>query len=179
MTTYTKTSIIALVAIAGTIAASVAYAQNTTTMPVLYNQNNSPVNTGASYLTAGNYYLGAGPSSGGHLIEYYGNGTFYDATIQMYGGSISDPNGTAGAPLGYVMELSAGFNMAVMPTLFNSNNTAVNTGTGFLAAGYYNLGGHQVYYYGNGTFYDPSTQTYGGSISNPKGTAGTSLGYSA
>jgi hypothetical protein len=57
----------------------------------------------------------------------------------------------------------------------------VNT-TGPLAAGYYYLATgaqHQVYYYGNGVFYDPATGTYGGSaVYDANGTAGVSLGYS-
>jgi hypothetical protein len=73
--------------------------------------------------------------------------------------------------------------LATMPVLYNQNGAAVNTGAGSLIAGYYFLGGsqaqggHQVYYYGNGTFYDPTTLTYGGSVRDPSGTAGVNLGY--
>ncbi len=74
--------------------------------------------------------------------------------------------------------------MATMPTLYNSSGQPVNVNTtGPLAAGYYYLAPgaqHQVYYYGNGVYYDPSTGTYGGSsVYDPNGTAGVSLGYSA
>ena len=54
-----------------------------------------------------------------------------------------------------------------------------------LSAGYYYLtsnpssGGLQVQYYGNGTYYNPAIGQYGGNVTNPNGTAGVSLGYSA
>lgn len=72
---------------------------------------------------------------------------------------------------------------AVMPVLYNANGQAVNVNTtGPLAAGYYYLGtgaSQQVYYYGNGVFYNPSTGVYGGSaVYDPNGTAGVALGYS-
>lgn len=73
--------------------------------------------------------------------------------------------------------------MAVMPTLYNQSGTAVNSGNTALAAGWYytqanGSSASQVYYYGNGTYYDPNTRMYGGSVGNPNGTAGVSLGYS-
>ena len=78
------------------------HAQVPSMMPVLYDQAGNPVNTGTGTLGAGYYYLGGGPSTGGHQIYYYGNGTYYDATTQTYGGSTGDPNGTSGAALNYV-----------------------------------------------------------------------------
>lgn len=70
---------------------------------------------------------------------------------------------------------------ATMPVLYNSSGQQVNAGnTTALPAGYYYLAPNstqQVYYYGNGTYYDPAMGTYGGSVSNPFGTAGVSLGY--
>ena len=84
----------------GLFARETAYAQ-TATMPALYNQNGAEVNSGSGTLGAGYYYLGGGPSQGGHQVYYYGNGTYYDATTQTYGGSVTDPNGTAGVVLNY------------------------------------------------------------------------------
>lgn len=80
-----------------------------------------------------------------------------------------------------VVAMAQTYQAATMPVLYNSSGQAVNIGnTTALAAGYYSLspGGQQVYYYGNGTFYNPSTETYGGSVTNPLGTAGVNLGYS-
>jgi len=67
---------------------------------------------------------------------------------------------------------------ATMPVLYNSVNQPANTSGGTLPAGNYtDASGHQIYYYGNGTYYDSTTQTYGGSIYNPSGAAGASLNY--
>jgi hypothetical protein len=69
-------------------------------MPVLYNQSGQAVNNGTTAaVPAGTYYLQAG---GVRPVEYYGNGTYYDPAIMQYGGSVHNPNGTAGADLGYV-----------------------------------------------------------------------------
>jgi hypothetical protein len=72
---------------------------------------------------------------------------------------------------------------AVMPVLYNASGQPVNVNTtGPLAAGYYYLGTgatQQVYYYGNGVFYNPGTGVYGGSaVNDPNGTSGVALGYS-
>ena len=73
---------------------------------------------------------------------------------------------------------------ATMPVLYNQSGMSVNSGAGPLAAGYYYVnagpsqGGQQVYYYGNGTFYNATTMTYGGGVSDPNGTAGVMLNYS-
>ncbi len=70
---------------------------------------------------------------------------------------------------------------ATMPTFYNASGQTVNVGTATaLPAGYYFLspGGQQVYYYGNGTFYNPATGMYGGSVANPNGLSGVTLGYS-
>ena len=74
----------ALTVLVGFGAMSAVHAQTASVMPTLYNQSGSAVNTGLGYLNAGNYYL-----SGGILVQYYGNGTFYDPSIQQYGGSTS------------------------------------------------------------------------------------------
>ncbi len=72
-----------------------AYAQ-TTTMPALYNQAGVEVNNGnVTPLAAGYYFLAPGASANTE-VYYYGNGTYYDSTTGMYGGSVADPNGTAG-----------------------------------------------------------------------------------
>ncbi len=70
---------------------------------------------------------------------------------------------------------------ATMPTIYNAAGQPVNVGnTAALPAGYYYLAPgaqQQVYYYGNGTYYNSSTGAYGGSINDPLGTAGVNLGY--
>lgn len=81
-----------------------------------------------------------------------------------------------------LMPLAASAQMAAtMPVLYNSTGQVVNSGnTTALGAGYYFLnanGTSQVYYYGNGTYYNAATGEYGGSVSNPLGTSGASLGY--
>lgn len=71
---------------------------------------------------------------------------------------------------------------ATMPTFYNTSGQPVNVGiTTALPAGYYFLspGGQQIYYFGNGTFYNPASGTYGGSVSNTLGVAGYNLGYSS
>lgn len=72
---------------------------NQAMMPTLYDQSGNPVNTTNTKVPAGYYFLQTG---GQHQVYYYGNGTYYDASVGQYGGSISDPNGTSGAGLGYV-----------------------------------------------------------------------------
>ncbi len=157
-------------------AVSLVHAQTATTMPVLYNQSGTAVNTSSGYLPVGTYYL-----AGGTQIQYYGNGTFYNPSIQQYGGSIYNSNGTAGASLGYTVA-SSGYQGALMPALFNQSGSQVNMTNSYLSAGYYYTAnnpsmGIQVQYYGNGTYYNPNIRQYGGSVTNPNGTAGVSLGY--
>jgi len=188
MNFLTKALVASLAVAAGAFGIlSVASAQMAAVMPAIYNQYGSEANAGSARLAAGYYYLGGGLSMGGHQIEYFGNGTFYDSTYGTYGGSISDPNGTAGVTLGYGTTAPSGGTfytngraMATMPALYNQNSSEVNQGSGYLTAGYYRMSnGVQVYYYGNGTFYDPSVGIYGGSINNLNGMAGVSLGYAA
>ena len=158
---------------------------NTAVMPVIYNQSSQAVNVGTGYLAAGIYYLPTANSTQNHAIEYYGNGTYYDPSILQYGGSVRNPNGTAAVSLAYASSsaspvyVNAGAGMAMMPTLTNQNGLAVNSNGVSLPAGTYYLNGNQIQYYGNGTYYDPTTMQYGGSINNPNGTAGVSLGYKA
>jgi hypothetical protein len=179
MTSHVKTALLALVAVIGLGAVSLAHAQMSATMPILYSQSGTAVNTGTGYLASGIYYL-----AGGVSVEYYGNGTYYNPSIGQYGGSIHDQNGTAGALLGYGTN-TGNYQVAVMPALFSQNGAQVNLGNSYLNPGYYYLtsngsvGGSQVQYYGNGTYYNPTIGQYGGNISNWNGTAGVSLGYSA
>jgi hypothetical protein len=184
MNTYTKVALFALTMVVSAGVMSAAFAQTTATMPVLYNQNNQAVNTGSGYLAPGYYNLVNGNVT--NQVYYYGNGTFYNPSTQMYGGSVTDSSGTAGVALNYHSSspIYSGV-MSTMPIFYNQNSAAVNNGGGYLAAGYYNLvqspsfSTSQIYYYGNGVFYNPMTQMYGGSVSNPSGAAGVSLGYKA
>ncbi len=62
-----------------------------------------------------------------------------------------------------------------MPILYNSSGTAVNTSTGVLPAGTYYLGvgaTQPVTYFGDGSYFNAATRTYGGSVFNPTGRAG-------
>ena len=63
-------------------------------MPILYDQNGNQVNATNGSIPAGYYYLNAPQSQGGHQVEYYGNGTYYDPTTQTYGGSINSNSST-------------------------------------------------------------------------------------
>ncbi len=91
--------------------------------------------------------------------------------------------GTALLPLAASAQTTVSGVQAVMPVLYNAAGQTVNVNTtGPLAAGYYYLSPgavQQVYYYGNGVFYNAATGVYGGSaVNNPNGTAGVALGYS-
>jgi len=186
MNSYVKTAFFALTVFTGFGVMSAAHAQIAATMPIIYNQSGTQVNTNGTYLPAGTYYLSGGAFSGGHQIEYYGNGTFYDSSVQQYGGNVSNPNGTADISLGYSMMLTSnGIHAALMPALFNQNGTQVNATNSHLLAGSYYLSnslsasGLPVQYYGNGTYYNPNIRQYGGSVNNPNGTASVSLGYNS
>lgn len=80
------------------------------------------------------------------------------------------------ASLTFSASVHAQTNSVTFPVLYNSSGQAVNSGTSgtSLPAGYYftSPGGTQVYYYGNGTYYDPSTHLYGGTVNDPSGAAG-------
>ena len=86
-------------------------------------------------------------------------------------------------PSGYI-EIAYAQGTAVMPTLYNQSGVPVNTtANSSLPAGWYytapnGAAGNQVYYYGNGTYYNPTTMTYGGSVSDPSGLSGVVLNYS-
>jgi len=173
MTYFTKSALVACAVVASSLAAFAVYAQTVGVMPAIYTQNNVQVNSTNSSLAAGYYYL-----ANADRIYYFGNGTFYDQTSQVYGGTISDPSGMAGVALSYTSYASvSGTGMAAMPALY-TQSTQVNTMNTQLASGYYTLAsGQQVYYYGNGTYYNPGILLYGGSINDSSGMAGASLGY--
>ncbi len=66
--------------------------------------------------------------------------------------------------------------MGTMPVLYNASGAAVNTSGTSLPAGTYYLGTNAtqpVTYFGDGSFFNPATGTYGGSVYNPTGRAGT------
>jgi hypothetical protein len=133
----------AFVLVSAGVSASV-HAQTYTT-PVFYDQNGNAVNPNGTAEPAGYYY-----NSSGQQVYYYGNGTYYNPSTGTYGGSVN-PTTTYTAP-------------GATPVFYNApNGTAANPGGTPLNAGYYYASnGDQVYYYGNGTYYDPTTQTYGG-----------------
>jgi hypothetical protein len=64
-----------------------------------------------------------------------------------------------------------------MPTLYNSSGQSVNTSGGTLQRGYYFLSpsgtGSQVYYYGDGTYYNFATGAFEGNVANSTGGAGS------
>jgi hypothetical protein len=88
------TLILAAAGLAGAVVANAA-----TTMPALYNSAGIEVNNGnTTPLATGYYYLAPGASLSTQ-VYYYGNGTYYDSTTGTYGGSVADPNGTAGVTI--------------------------------------------------------------------------------
>ncbi len=67
-----------------------------------------------------------------------------------------------------------------MPVFYDVNGNEVNTNNdgSFLQAGTYyrnSNGTGEVFYYGNGRFYDPSTMTYWGSEVNSTGASGVAI----
>lgn len=105
-----------------------AFAQTAATMPVFYNAQGQQVNgAGSAALPAGYYYLQ--PNGQGQQVYYYGNGTYYDPSIGQYGGSVSNPNGTAGANLGYTNGTVGQYDNTTTPGVPNTG-----AGGGALAA---------------------------------------------
>ena len=85
----------------GALVASAQTTTNGTTEPAFYNNASQQVNAGnTTPLAAGYYYLTTGAQSNME-IYYNGDGTFVNVASGMYGGSVSDPNGTAGVLLVY------------------------------------------------------------------------------
>jgi hypothetical protein len=90
------------------------------TMPVLYDQSGNAVNTGSgTTLSAGWYYTQPGGNAS-QQVYYYGNGTYYDPTTRMYGGSTQNPSGASGF---------------VIPATGGTGTTGTGTGTGTTGTG--------------------------------------------
>ena len=86
-----------LVSFAGVNAQTTTGSQNAT-MPVLYDEDGTSLNTEANErLDAGWYYL-----QSGRQVYYDGAGVYFDPATGLYGGSSANPNGTAGVILNYV-----------------------------------------------------------------------------
>ncbi len=94
-----------------------AMAQVQAVMPALYNQYGQQVNNANTLpLAAGTYYLQSNQTA---MVNYYGNGTYYDPTLGTYGGSaVNDPYGRAGVALGYVVSVGT----TVTPTVPNTGS---------------------------------------------------------
>ena len=145
-------------AISGFAFSAVANAQVAETTSVFYNQAGQAVNPNGTLEPAGYYY-----NSSGQQIYYYGNGTSYNPETGTYGGQAF---GTFGSPV------VAGVSTSIF---YNQSGQAINSSGTSEPAGYYYLSnGNQVYYYGNGTYYDTATETYGGMIF--RGTVATASG---
>ena len=124
------------------------------------------VNSGGSSEPAGYYY-----NSSGQQVYYYGNGTYYNPTTGTYGGTAfsssttgsgSNTTNTTGSTMTNTGTTNTG-GTDQTPLLYSQSGQVVNSGGTSEPAGYYyNASGQQIYYYGNGTYYDPSTGTYGG-----------------
>jgi hypothetical protein len=95
-------SVLALgISFAGAMVASAQETTNGTTMPAIYNSAGMEVNTSSTApLASGYYYLATGAQSTTE-IYYNGDGTFVNESSGLYGGSVSDPNGTVGVTLVY------------------------------------------------------------------------------
>lgn len=55
----------------------------------------------------------------------------------------------------------------LMLTLFFAANTVYAQGAGLIPGWYYDSDGSPRYYYANGVYYDPATQSYGGMVLYP------------
>jgi hypothetical protein len=78
-------------------------AQTEAVMPTLYTQSGVAVNTVPNTPLAAGWYFLQSNGSVASQVYYYGNGTYYSAANQSYGGSVGDPNGTAGVTLNYTV----------------------------------------------------------------------------
>ncbi len=144
--------IVATLVVGGSLTLStLAYAQTVAAItPTFYTQSGAVVNSGGSSVLAGYYYL-----ANGNSVYYYGNGTYYNTNTQLYGGYVFGS---------YVYPTTT--STGATPVFFNQSGQMVNPGGTALPIGYYYLqNGNQIYYYGNGTYYNPTTQLYGGSVS--------------
>ena len=102
------------------------FAQTLPSMPPLYDASGNQVNqTSNPPLAPGNYYLGGSASQGGHLVNYVGNGAYYDPTTGTYGGAAGDPSGMAG--------IVSSYNSSIAQTALTASSSP-NTGVGGVAA---------------------------------------------
>jgi hypothetical protein len=142
-------SVVVAFAVMGSFAVSAlsASAQTVSAITPVFYQNGQAVNPSGTAVPAGYYSL-----QNGDQVYYYGNGTYYDSTTGTYGGHVFGSY-VAATPTGYT------------PVFYSQSGQAINPDGSPLSAGYYYLqNGNQVYYYGNGTYYNNTTQTYGGMI---------------
>jgi hypothetical protein len=145
----------ALIVVASLGVSVFVHAQTTGQTPVFYSQNGAVMNSGGTALPAGTYY-----NQSGQQVYYYGNGTYYTPATGLYGGTaFSSESAPVTTTTGTPIPASSG----ATPLFYSSNGTVLNSGGTLLPAGnYYNQSGQQVYYYGNGTYYNPVTELYGG-----------------
>jgi len=137
-------SVLALgMGLTGALVASAQEMTNGTTEPAIYNSAGMQVNAGnTTPLPAGYYYLTTGAQSNME-IYYNGDGTFLNMESGMYGGSVSDPNGTAGVTLVYgtrtgtsvvgVPNTGAGGNAAMVWMALAVTGVIAVAGVGYIA----------------------------------------------
>ena len=107
-------------------------------MPVIYNSSSMQVNAAnMPALTAGYYYLTTGAPQASQ-IYYNGDGTFVNQSSGLYGGSVSNPNGTAGVML--VFGTRVGGTTAGVPNTGMGGN-AVSVWSTLIATGIIAVGG--------------------------------------
>lgn len=90
---FTSTLSVFVIAAALLFAGGAVQADTIGTMPVLYNSSGQAVNTSGGVLPAGTYYLGMNATQ---PVTYFGDGSFYNAATNLYGGSVYNPTGAAG-----------------------------------------------------------------------------------
>jgi hypothetical protein len=95
------------------------------TMPALYDQSGTQVNSAnsTSRLQAGTYYLN---NNGTNEVYYYGNGNYYDPRTMTYWGTNTNSNGAAGTGI---------INLSASLAQTNTNTNTGNTGTGDTTTG--------------------------------------------
>lgn len=126
-------------------------------------------------------------------VNSHGDTVWMTTTNNGSSAGVSNPNGIAGAGAnGPATVITTNTTLAQNtsssaatysgPTLYNQNGMVVNgfnSSTNSMIPGwYYTASGVPLYYYANGVYYDPSTQTYGGTVIYG-GAAGPTLGSTA